>query len=396
MRRATVIQWLLSLLAFSVLLGLGSFFFWVHANPQQLTTDLSLSGNRAAIIADHTTSILLDTNAGYITDATLTVAGSDSTHTQPFDRSVRPWRMETTWHAPAVTQPYTLTAHFTIFDGTTITSSPLFVDVVPAGDIAYVEEPAEGGASSVYVMRTDSSNRRLWAEDATEPAWGPDGALYFVHGGAVWKQTSAEAPAEQLAGTQIGVVAFSLGDPIALVDRNGRLVLRNADGTVAQVPLEVDTVEDVAWRPDGKELLLAATRNGNTDLYLWSPTANNTLQQITDDDASDTQPAWSPDGTRILFASDRSGQHQVYWKAVPPQTGMAFVTELPFGAQSPGWAPTGRWIIYTGQFDEATASTEIILRPLDKRYAVQITRTDVVVHSPAWRTEQSQPISGEN
>lgn len=388
MRRTTVIQWLLSLLAFSVLLGFSSFFFWVSANPQRLTGNLSLPDNRGAVIAGEATPILLETNAGYVTDATLTIVGEHFVQAQTLERSTRPWRAETTWRTPAAMQPYTLTARFTTFDGTTVTAKPLSIDVVPPGTIAYVQEPADGGTPAVYVMQTDGSTNHLWAENATKPAWGPDGTLYFVRDGAVWQQRSADGPAELVAGTQIGVVAFSLGDPLALVDGSGRLILRNTDGTLVQPRLDVETIEDVAWHPNGEELLLAARRNGNVDLYIWSRTSS-ALERVTTRSVSDTQPAWKPDGTKIVFTApppDSIDGTQINWLSLSPRSeGPSVITEVPFGADEASWNPVGDWIVYVGQNTSSPTSREIVLQRIDDPYAVQITRTDTTVHSPAWR-----------
>lgn len=388
MRRTTAIQWLLSLLAFSVLLGVSSFFVWVYTNPQRLTGDLSLPDNRGAVIADQTVVISLDTNAGYVTDAALTIVGADFEQSIPLHRATRPWQATTTWRAPVTMQPYTVTARFTTFGGTTRTSDPLSIDVVPPGTIAYVEAPIDGGAPSVHVIQTDGSDRHLWAENATEPAWGPDGALYFLRAGALWKQAAADTPADVVAGTHVGVVDFSLGDPIALVDKTGRLVLRNSDGEVAHVPLDVDTVEDVAWHPDGEQLMISARKDDNVDLLLWSQPAAS-LRNVLTRPVTDTQPAWHPDGTEIVFTAPGPGADdtkQINWLSLTPESDEpAVVTNMSFGADEASWSPAGDWIVYVGQNTRSPASREIILQRIHDPYAVQIGRTNAAVHSPAWR-----------
>jgi Tol biopolymer transport system component len=40
------------------------------------------------------------------------------------------------------------------------------------------------------------------------------------------------------------------------------------------------------------------------------------LDQITGDNANDTDPVWSPDGRWIAFASDRQGRYEIFIAAV--------------------------------------------------------------------------------
>jgi serine/threonine protein kinase/WD40 repeat protein len=68
--------------------------------------------------------------------------------------------------------------------------------------------------------------------------------------------------------------------------------------------------------PDGTEVALADSIDGNTDIYIWDP-ARETLTRLTFDKGTDSLPIWTPDGKRIVFASDREGEGDrgLYWKA---------------------------------------------------------------------------------
>jgi TolB protein len=66
-----------------------------------------------------------------------------------------------------------------------------------------------------------------------------------------------------------------------------------------------------AWSPDGRQLALTLSRDGNLDIYTLD-LGTQTLTRITTDDAIDTEAEWSRDGRSLYFTSDRAGNAQVY------------------------------------------------------------------------------------
>jgi len=66
-----------------------------------------------------------------------------------------------------------------------------------------------------------------------------------------------------------------------------------------------------AWSPDGRQLALTLSREGNLDIYTLD-LATQSLTRITTDDAIDTEPEWARDGRSLYFTSDRAGNAQVY------------------------------------------------------------------------------------
>ncbi len=94
---------------------------------------------------------------------------------------------------------------------------------------------------------------------------------------------------------------------------------------------------DVAWSPDGSEILFKSSRDGNDEVYLMDADGGN-QRNLTNSDASDGSPHWSPDGSLILFDSDRGsdGESRLY---VMNRDG----TDVQLIPNDPGTGYLGRW-----------------------------------------------------
>ncbi len=78
------------------------------------------------------------------------------------------------------------------------------------------------------------------------------------------------------------------------------------DGSTTRKTLgKVDKVLSFDYSDDGKTLVFSAVSNGQTDLYIYRPTAN-ALDQITDDIYDDLHPKFVHGGTGIIFSSNRT------------------------------------------------------------------------------------------
>jgi Tol biopolymer transport system component len=63
--------------------------------------------------------------------------------------------------------------------------------------------------------------------------------------------------------------------------------------------------EHARFSPDGRYIVGQKSRDGNTDLFIWS-TDGNLETRLTDHAAKEDYPFWSPDGKYIVFTSDKS------------------------------------------------------------------------------------------
>lgn len=385
MRHLWFLRWFLSLVAFLGLLALGLFLFRMRASPDRLTVSAALPNNRRVVIVNQKTEITLTASTGHVIRTELWVNGEPVTAKDNPTPSPRPWRTTVSWRASAF-QTYTLFARFYTLDGRIIDSPLQQVSVVPAGTLAYVSDP-DPGPPLITVIKTDGRGARRWATDAEAPAWGPDGMLYFLRDGLLWRQSSAGTSPEALPNGPPDIVSFAWGKSrLALIDEHGRLILGEPDGTFVTLPTSADRVLDVTWNAAGNALIFSAEVGGNVDLYL-RPLSSSKVTPLTSDLAQDWQPAWNPQRDELLFTSTRSGLPQIYWMSLDPITSPAIVTGAPQGAWAPSWNPDGTWFAYAMQSEVSSASREIVVQPLrDLEYAVQITRDESQNGDPAWRS----------
>ena len=101
-------------------------------------------------------------------------------------------------------------------------------------------------------------------------------------------------------GSRFAFIVYADGDNhIAILNtENGDIVRRFQ-------PDDVGAVYNVAWAPNGRQLVFSGARGGISDLYL-ADVETGAIRQLTNDRYGDLQPTFSPDGRTIAFATDRA------------------------------------------------------------------------------------------
>jgi Tol biopolymer transport system component len=187
--------------------------------------------------------------------------------------------------------------------------------------IVFTSPPTTPGArNELYVIDADGSNRRrltATAEDERDPDWSPDGLriaaaaalgegpsyvyLYDASTGAANRIAEGVAPAWSPDGARLAVLR-NIGRrlEVRLVD-----LVNDGVGRVLLSTIELGHGNDVAWRPDGRELalatetgLFAVTVPGGLVRRLTGPGAvpiDWSLRAVSVD--------WSPDGRLVLFTA---------------------------------------------------------------------------------------------
>lgn len=273
---------------------------------------------------------------------------------------------------------------------------------------------AEKTISDIAILDVASQKLSFVTQDNIldmNPAWGPDGSIYFssVGGGGIniWRaalKSSGERDGalQQIttgAGDDInpsiaqnGDVVFSLrafdsdiwrlpvdpntgkatGAPVAVSTTtrvesrgswspDGSMIAFNSDRrgemniwvktllTGAERQLTSGTGGDyqATWAPDGKSVVFFSARAGNSDI--WSvDLAAGKLTQITTDRAMDTNPFYSPDGKSIAFMSDRRGRLEV-WLMSANGSNQRALSDLRSGGHFIRWSDDSKYVVFRAE-----------------------------------------------
>ena len=100
-------------------------------------------------------------------------------------------------------------------------------------------------------------------------------------------------------GARFAFIVYADGD-------NQITILNTANGDVIRKfqPQGIGAIYNVAWHPNGRQLVFTGSKGGVSDLYLVNDDGSS-LRQLTNDKFADLQPTFSPDGRTIAFATDR-------------------------------------------------------------------------------------------
>jgi TolB protein len=134
-----------------------------------------------------------------------------------------------------------------------------------------------------------------------------------------------------------------------------------------------------AISPDGREMALALSRDGNPELYVKNLGTGKLRRLTKTRGAAEASPSWSPDGKRIAYVSDSTGAPQVY--AIDAAGGRPTRLSLRGSENvSPDWGPDGR-IAYSGK---RQGRYQICVYDPTTRDETQVTSEAVDYESPAW------------
>jgi Tol biopolymer transport system component len=156
-------------------------------------------------------------------------------------------------------------------------------------------------------------------------------------------------------GSRFAFIVYANGD-------NHITILNTANGDVVRrfQPDGVGAVYNVAWHPDGRQLVFTGGQGGVSDLYL-ADVETGRVRRLTNDKYADLQPNFSPDGRTIVFATDRHpetsferltfGDLQIGMLDV--QTGAVTVLQaFPTGKHiNPQFSPDGRSVYFISDQD---------------------------------------------
>ena len=119
-------------------------------------------------------------------------------------------------------------------------------------------------------------------------------------------------------------------------------------------------MEEVAWRPDGKQLVYcckkltgkAFAESTNTDLYLYDLASRKTVNLTEDNKGYDMDPVFSPDGSKLVWWNMKtdgfeSEKHSLMVYDFSTQKAIDYSTDFDQDATNFGWSADGGKIFFT-------------------------------------------------
>lgn len=171
--------------------------------------------------------------------------------------------------------------------------------------------------------------------------------------------TTTSAPAVELDGS-----AGDLEIAWLSTDRSNETAIFLSDGlgegveVVAKVP---GRAEQLAWSPDGSQLLFDGDGTGDFELSVVEVGSGAVAPLAPSPSSSDGGASWSPDGERVVFFSDRDGRFAGYVVEVASGTVTRVTPESTGSVGDLSWSPDGSWIAYS--VSEQVDSEVWLVRP---------------------------------
>lgn len=271
---------------------------------------------------------------------------------------------------PPTQLPAALAGSFAGFNGTQIQGilKAVFPDqTIPIpkldsreGQVVFAALDQSGHRFHIYQMNADATDQRILIEDASEPAFSPDGnrLAYFS-----WRSDAVGLHIRNLVTGEDRVLTGNDNDAypswspdgsrLAFWDTSNDTILTiNADGTDRRA---IGRGQFPAWSPRGDRIAIKGCVSSNCGIVLINPDGSNPIRITTN--ANDGQPAWSPDGRSIAFVSNRDGNWEIY-VVNADGSWLRRVTNDIHTDGLPAWAPdgiriafrsdrSGKWAIYT-------------------------------------------------
>lgn len=181
------------------------------------------------------------------------------------------------------------------------------------------------GHKEIYVMDWDGFNLKRITnhrELALSPTWSPD-------------------------GQSIAYTAYAYHPKIK--SKNADLFIYDLKtGKRWLVSYRKGINSGAAFLPNGQELLLTISRNGNPDIFKINR-KGKILGRLTQgpNRAMNVEPAVSPDGSKVAFSSDRSGQPMIYVMSIQGKKPKKITYAGRYNA-TPSWSPDGSKIAFAG------------------------------------------------
>lgn len=218
------------------------------------------------------------------------------------------------------------------------------------------------GSWELYICDSDGENLRQITKDGSlsmYPSWSPDGKTVVF---TSYRRRFPDLYTIDVTSWQMNLLsgfnglntsgAFSPnGRELALtlsIDGNPEIyLLRPAvrGGRLFRLTKTPGAAETGAtWSPDGKQLAFVSDSSGSPQIYILNRDTG-AASKVNVNGSENVSPSWGPDG-RIAFCSRRAGRYRICLYS--PETGsVSDLTGDGDNFEDPSWAPDGRHIVCT-------------------------------------------------
>ena len=260
--------------------------------------------------------------------------------------------------------------------------------------IAYGSGGLVGYGYNVAVVAAEGGKPRTLTSDftfVTRPAWSPDGRSILFSGERngilnVWRLPFSPdgKPAEPSRvtlgqGQDTDVSVSRDGGKLAFAavrDETNIWELSVDTGQLREVTSGASGPDYPELAPDGRTLLVSATRTGGRGLWTVD-LLGRFLSQLTTGDASEPSAHWSPDGKWVAYVRAAAGMTTELC-LLPVGSLAAQETGIP--AASPEWSPDGKSIA----LGSPAGPGEISIYDVPSRKARAVTSVKSIVDYPTW------------
>lgn len=203
--------------------------------------------------------------------------------------------------------------------------------------LAYVRQ--DETFSDVWVAGADGSTPRALSNNRGS---GTPRSPNFLSG-SYW----AFQPVWSPNGTEIAFLGDYGSDDLALWASDATRFNRRA--VSREFALGGGGIQRSGWSPQGDMLVIAATRNGKSQIYTIKPT-NGTPVALTEHPEGVYDPAYSPDGKFIAYVTRRGNSGELWLMRADGSNPVVLTNGA---ARQPVWSPDGKKVAYLGLKDGA-------------------------------------------
>jgi Tol biopolymer transport system component/predicted Ser/Thr protein kinase len=258
--------------------------------------------------------------------------------------------------------------------------------------VAFIRMPGRGEARDFYVLRVAGGEPKRLTFDNVEVGgldWTPDGA-YIVFSSqrlgemGLWKVAAVGGePAPSSVGQADSFepslsrdghrLAYTLKSANVNIWRYEGQPVSGRNTSPTKLIASVGLNRSQQFSPDGKRIVFASTRSGNSQIWVCDNDGSNPSQLTSFGGGLTGSPRWSPDGRQIAFDSEaEEGHGEVY--IVNAEGGRPRHLTTATGNSNnyvPSWSRDGKWVYFAS---DRTGTWQVWKTPAEGGQAVQVTK----------------------